>query len=390
MGLSTSEPIPSGMEYGCRFALPASAQDIPQTVVAIATAIAATDTPVAFVDQGHYDVALNGVIWRLVMFWRDGHRVVTAWWCAPRTEYFEPFVIALPYEVGGRRAYGHRHVFGPVHAHAHHVHTGAMGVLCGYDGRPDAPCPDMPPGWLMVQAQEELDRLNGVGETLLDVMPPWTMLNLFFQNGLHRFYCYEHAAGKAIAAYRYCGMGANGDEGDGGDGGGASEDDGGGGVSPRDETPPGENTNGGEDKPPIKDEEPPPPTPRGGGGPTIPTADDECDQWVGDASSAKANAIAVSINNSNQPVAWSPQSSYEQTIDGQIYRFVMYWAPCPGNASAQCKYTSVYRCAKPKKSGPPKAMISSGALGVVVAMVAAVLGLGALAAASQKKHARAA
>src|SRR5581483_7375905 len=92
MGLSTSEPIPSGMEYGCRFALPASAQDIPQTVVAIATAIAATDTPVAFVDQGHYDVALNGVIWRLVMFWRDGHRVVTAWWCAPRTEYFEPFV----------------------------------------------------------------------------------------------------------------------------------------------------------------------------------------------------------------------------------------------------------------------------------------------------------
>jgi hypothetical protein len=224
-----------------------------------------------------------------------------------------------------------------------------------YAGSVDSPCPPLEPGWLMVEAEDELAKMTA--DALVDVMPPWVMLDTFLQCGVYRFYSYEHACGRAVGAYRYCGMGAGDD---------------------------GEQDNPDEVHDPDRVDPIDPNTPKGSGGGPIPQPDDECDAWVPDASNAKAVKMANDISYHNTPVAWTNQTAYTTTIDGARFRFVMYWAPCPNNANAQCKFVSVFKCTKPKKK-LPSLSASSSALPWVLAAVAVVLALGGAAVYSQSQ-----
>lgn len=95
-----------------------------------------------------------------------------------------------------------------------------------------------------------------------------------------------------------------------------------------------------------------------------PQPSDACTRWIVDTDNAQAAAIAESISFHDVPVPWADQGSYDTTIGGIPYRFVMWW-------ETGMKAVAAYHCA-----GSPSSRTSTNLAGAALgAAIAAATGL---------------
>lgn len=242
-----------------------------------------------------------------------------------------------------------------------------------YNGTCDAPWPPGLQGWGEVPYSDLVARARSI--ELSHALPVWHYCDEMTSSGLYRFFRWETAAGgHAITAVKYMGattMGAEGDVCPSG-----THDDGTGNCVP-DNVP---------DQPPVVEATCPPGThddgngncvadaapPHGGGGSSsnepIPGDDASC-TWTPstDGNTSDVNSpvgVATTISYNNKPIAWKDQSTYDQTFSGVRYRFVMW-------QESGKRMVAVFKCT-PKGGSAPSASVSSSALPIVLALVAAV------------------
>lgn len=179
-----------------------------------------------------------------------------------------------------------------------------------------APFPPAGPGWCEADAAD-----THASEVAADLLP-WFPLHHYadarLAGGVYRFFAWESPHGKHMGALQFTGSGLMG-------------------AGPVLEAPGGLATAGanqGEVSTNV-----------GAGGEPIPSPTAQCVAWVPTTSNAQANAVATAISNNaaGAPTQWAGGGSFDQTIGGTLFRFVM-WSP----AGTTQHNVSVFQCTPPK------------------------------------------
>lgn len=94
-------------------------------------------------------------------------------------------------------------------------------------------------------------------------------------------------------------------------------------------------------------------------GPPAPRRSPGCARWVPDTSNPKTTTLANAILATSTPVAWAAGTTYDATIDGNVYRLVMWQGDAYGDGGTyQC--ISVFRCVPASSPGTMGAGSDSG------------------------------